>query len=90
MPADSGYPAYRAAGLTAFYERAGLVCQELPQRRGSATIVGAVSIPYGDFPGPFTTANLAFVQVFYGLDKKFTQRKHLTSINRNISYTKYT
>merc|ERR1712079_631316 len=35
MPADSGYPAYLAARLAAFYERAGLVvAQGSPQRKG--------------------------------------------------------
>merc|ERR1719330_923470 len=90
MPADSGYPAYLAARLAAFYERAGLVvCQGSPKRRGSITIVGAVSPPGGDFSDPVTTATLAIVQVFWGLDKKLAQRKHFPSINWNISYTKY-
>lgn len=90
MPADSGYPAYLAARLAAFYERAGLVtCQGSPNRRGSVTIVGAVSPPGGDFSDPVTTATLSIVQVFWGLDKKLAQRKHFPSINWNISYTKY-
>lgn len=90
MPADSGYPAYLAARLAAFYERAGLVvCQGSPHRRGSVTIVGAVSPPGGDFSDPVTTATLAIVQVFWGLDKKLAQRKHFPSVNWNISYTKY-
>merc|ERR1711879_75229 len=90
MPADSGYPAYLAARLAAFYERAGLVvAQGSPERKGSVTIVGAVSPPGGDFSDPVTTATLAIVQVFWGLDKKLAQRKHFPSINWNISYTKY-
>jgi len=90
MPADSGYPAYLAARLAAFYERAGLVvAQGSPKRRGSVTIVGAVSPPGGDFSDPVTTATLAIVQVFWGLDKKLAQRKHFPSVNWNISYTKY-
>merc|ERR1719401_1990632 len=90
MPADSGYPAYLGARLAAFYERAGRVsCLGSPSRRGSVTIVGAVSPPGGDFSDPVTTATLAIVQVFWGLDKKLAQRKHFPSINWNISYTKY-
>jgi len=90
MPADSGYPAYLAARLASFYERAGLVeCQGSPSRRGSVTIVGAVSPPGGDFSDPVTSATLSIVQVFWGLDKKLAQRKHFPSINWNISYTKY-
>lgn len=42
MPADSGYPAYLAARLASFYERAGKVrCLGNPGRDGSVTIVGA-------------------------------------------------
>merc|ERR1712217_855099 len=90
MPADSGYPAYLSARLAAFYERAGrVVCQGSPERRGSVTIVGAVSPPGGDFSDPVTTATLSIVQVFWGLDKKLAQRKHFPSVNWNISYTKY-
>jgi len=90
MPADSGYPAYLAARLAAFYERAGLVvAQGSPTRKGSVTIVGAVSPPGGDFSDPVTTATLSIVQVFWGLDKKLAQRKHFPSVNWNISYTKY-
>lgn len=48
MPADSGYPAYLAARLASFYERAGRVkCLGNPEREGSVTIVGAVSPPGG-------------------------------------------
>jgi V-type H+-transporting ATPase subunit A len=90
MPADSGYPAYLAARLASFYERAGLVvAQGSPHRRGSVTIVGAVSPPGGDFSDPVTSATLSIVQVFWGLDKKLAQRKHFPSINWNISCTKY-
>jgi len=90
MPADSGYPAYLAARLAAFYERAGRVaCLGKPEREGSVTIVGAVSPPGGDFADPVTTATLSIVQVFWGLDKKLAQRKHFPSVNWLISYTKY-
>ncbi|ELA46126.1 V-type proton ATPase catalytic subunit A [Vavraia culicis subsp. floridensis] len=90
MPADSGYPAYLAAKLAFFYERAGK-CELLGSdaRNGSVTIVGAVSPPGGDFSDPVTAATLAIVQVFWGLDKKLAQRKHFPSINWNLSYSKY-
>merc|ERR1712174_45853 len=53
MPADSGYPAYLAARLASFYERAGKVqCLGSPNRTGSVTVVGAVSPPGGDFSDP--------------------------------------
>lgn len=90
MPADSGYPAYLAARLASFYERAGRVkCLGNPEREGSVTIVGAVSPPGGDFSDPVTSATLGIVQVFWGLDKKLAQRKHFPSVNWLISYSKY-
>ncbi|ELP84952.1 V-type atpase subunit, putative, partial [Entamoeba invadens IP1] len=90
MPAESGYPAYLAARLASFYERAGMVeCIGSPKRNGSVSIVGAVSPPGGDFSDPVTTATLNIVQVFWGLDKKLAQRKHFPSVNWNISFSKY-
>lgn len=91
MPADSGYPAYLAARLASFYERAGRVtCMGNPEREGTISIVGAVSPPGGDFSDPVTSATLGIVQVFWGLDKKLAQRKHFPSVNWLISYSKYT
>ncbi|PHH61880.1 hypothetical protein CDD81_7744 [Ophiocordyceps australis] len=91
MPADQGFPAYLGAKLASFYERAGSV-QTLgsPERKGSVSIVGAVSPPGGDFSDPVTSSTLGIVQVFWGLDKKLAQRKHFPSINTSASYSKYT
>jgi len=90
MPADSGFPAHLGTKLAQFYERAGkVVCQGSPNRRGSISIVGAVSPPGGDFSDPVTAATLDIVQVFWGLDKKLAQRKHFPSVNWNISYSNY-
>ncbi|KAI5190203.1 V-type H+-transporting ATPase subunit A [Nematocida minor] len=90
MPADSGYPAYLGARLAFFYERAGYTeCLSSEGRRGSVTVVGAVSPPGGDFSDPVTSATLGIVQVFWGLDKKLAQRKHFPSVNWNVSYSKY-
>lgn len=67
MPADGGYPAYLSARLARFYERAGLAkTVGSPERRGSVTVVGAVSPPGGDFSDPVTSATLGIVQVFWG------------------------
>jgi len=97
MPADAGYPAYLGARLASFYERAGkVICignsrdPKEPFRKGSVTIVGAVSPPGGDFTEPVTSATLGIVQVFWRLDKKLAQRKHFPSINWLYSYSKYT
>ncbi|KAL8712911.1 MAG: hypothetical protein Q9225_006851 [Loekoesia sp. 1 TL-2023] len=91
MPADQGFPAYLGAKLASFYERAGHVTAlGSPERRGSVSIVGAVSPPGGDFSDPVTSSTLGIVQVFWGLDKKLAQRKHFPSINTSQSYSKYT
>lgn len=90
MPADQGFPAYLGAKLASFYERAGrVVALGSPDRKGSVSIVGAVSPPGGDFSDPVTTSTLNIVQVFWGLDKKLAQRKHFPSINTQASYSKY-
>ncbi|CAK4016835.1 probable vacuolar ATP synthase catalytic subunit A [Lecanosticta acicola] len=91
MPADQGFPAYLGAKLASFYERAGKVTSlGSPDRKGSISIVGAVSPPGGDFSDPVTSSTLNIVQVFWGLDKKLAQRKHFPSINTSASYSKYT
>ena len=90
MPADSGFPAHLGTKLAQFYERAGKVsCLGSPYRKGSISIVGAVSPPGGDFSDPVTAATLDIVQVFWGLDKKLAQRKHFPSVNWGISYSNY-
>jgi len=48
MPAEEGYPAYLAARLAEFYERAGRTIT-LNGVQGSVSIIGAVSPPGGDF-----------------------------------------
>jgi len=91
MPADSGYPAYLAARLNSFYERAGKVtCIGNPGREGSVTIVGAVSPQGGDMSEPVCAATLNIVQVFWQLDKKLAQRKHFPSVNWLYSWSRYT
>ncbi|KAF2153540.1 vacuolar ATP synthase catalytic subunit A [Myriangium duriaei CBS 260.36] len=91
MPADQGFPAYLGSKLASFYERAGrVVALGSPDRKGSVSIVGAVSPPGGDFSDPVTSTTLGIVQVFWGLDKKLAQRKHFPSINTSQSYSKYT
>ena len=90
MPADSGYPAYLASKLAQFYERSGAVtCLGSPDRKGSVSIVVAVSPPGGDFSDPVTVNTLYNVQVFWGLDKKLAQRTHFPAVNWLTSYSKY-
>ncbi|GKC36036.1 V-type proton ATPase catalytic subunit A-like protein [Tanacetum coccineum] len=68
MPADSGYPAYLAACLASFYERAGKCkCLDGPERDGSSVIIFVVVSPHcGDFSDPITSATLSIVQARKG------------------------
>ncbi|MBI4393263.1 MAG: ATP synthase subunit A [Euryarchaeota archaeon] len=88
MPGEEGYPAYLAAKLAEFYERAGRVIT-LDGQKGSVTAIGAVSPPGGDFSEPVTQNTLRIVKVFWALDAKLAQRRHFPSINWLNSYTLY-
>lgn len=88
MPGEEGYPAYLAAKLAAFYERAGRV-QTLNDQDASVTIIGAVSPPGGDFSEPVTQNTLRIVKVFWALDAKLAHRRHFPSINWLNSYSLY-
>jgi V/A-type H+-transporting ATPase subunit A len=89
MPGEEGYPAYLAAKLSAFYERAGRVTT-LNDKEGSVTVIGAVSPPGADFSEPVTQNTLRIVKVFWGLDTKLAQRRHFPAINWLTSYSLYT
>jgi V/A-type H+/Na+-transporting ATPase subunit A len=89
MPGEEGYPAYLAARLSEFYERAGKV-KSLSGKEGSITVIGAVSPPGGDFSEPITQNTLRIVKVFWALDAKLAQRRHFPSINWLNSYSLYT
>jgi V/A-type H+-transporting ATPase subunit A len=88
MPGEEGYPAYLAARLSEFYERAGLV-KTLNGGNGSVSVIGAVSPPGGDFSEPVTQNTLRIVKVFWALDAKLSQRRHFPSINWLNSYSLY-
>lgn len=88
MPGEEGYPAYLAAKLSAFYERAGRVIT-LNNTEGSITAIGAVSPPGGDFSEPVTQNTLRIVKVFWALDAKLAQRRHFPAINWLTSYSLY-
>jgi V/A-type H+-transporting ATPase subunit A len=88
MPGEEGYPAYLAARLSEFYERAGLV-DTLSGRQGSVSVIGAVSPPGGDFSEPVTQNTLRIVKVFWALDAKLSQRRHFPAINWLNSYSLY-
>ncbi|HSQ93941.1 MAG TPA: V-type ATP synthase subunit A [Methanoregula sp.] len=88
MPGEEGYPAYLAARLSEFYERAGLV-ETLNGQSGSVSVIGAVSPPGGDFSEPVTQNTLRIVKVFWALDAKLSQRRHFPAINWLNSYSLY-
>jgi len=88
MPGEEGYPAYLAAKLAAFYERAGRVTT-LNHQDASVTIIGAVSPPGGDFSEPVTQNTLRIVKVFWALDAKLANRRHFPAINWLNSYSLY-
>ncbi len=90
MPGEEGYPAYLAAKLSQFYERAGrIVCLGDDKRIGSVSAIGAVSPPGGDFSEPVTQNTLRVVKVFWALDTRLANRRHFPSINWLNSYRIY-
>src|SRR6267378_6399758 len=89
MPGEEGYPAYLAARLSEFYERAGRV-KTLNNEAGSVSVVGAVSPSGGDFSEPVTQGTLRIVKVFWALDTALRARRHFPAINWLQSYSLYT
>jgi V/A-type H+-transporting ATPase subunit A len=88
MPGEEGYPAYLAARLSQFYERAGYF-QNVNGTEGSISVIGAVSPPGGDFSEPVTQNTLRIVKTFWALDSDLAERRHFPAINWNDSYSLY-
>ncbi|MFC7098021.1 ATP synthase subunit A [Halobaculum marinum] len=88
MPGEEGYPAYLAARLAEFYERAGYF-ENLNGTEGSVSAIGAVSPPGGDFSEPVTQNTLRIVKTFWALDADLAERRHFPAINWNESYSLY-
>src|SRR2546425_8240266 len=90
MPGEEGYPAYLAARLAEFYERAGRVTVLGNEDKvGSISVVGAVSPPGADFSEPVTQNTLRIVKVFWALDTELAHRRHFPAINWLTSYSLY-
>ena len=90
MPGEEGYPAYLGRRVAEFYERAGRVVALSPDgRRGSVTVVGAVSPPGGDTSEPVSQNTLRVARVFWALDASLASRRHFPSINWLQSYSLY-
>jgi len=86
MPVEEGYPAYLAAQLSAFYERAGRV-ETLGGKHGSVTIIGAVSPPGGDFSEPVTRHTQRFTACWWALDRDLAHKRHYPAIDWLTSYS---
>jgi Archaeal/vacuolar-type H+-ATPase subunit A len=88
MPGEEGYPAYLAARLSEFYERAGFF-ENFNGTEGSVSVIGAVSPPGGDFSEPVTQNTLRIVKTFWALDSDLAERRHFPAINWDESYSLY-
>jgi V/A-type H+-transporting ATPase subunit A len=89
MPGEEGYPAYLGSRTAGFYERAGAVKCIGGDRKGSLSVIGAVSPPGGDFSEPVTQNTLRVTKVFWALDAKLAYKRHFPAINWLQSYTLY-
>jgi V/A-type H+-transporting ATPase subunit A len=90
MPGEEGYPAYLPSRLAEFYERSGAVSTlGTEPRRGSVTVIGAVSPPGGDFSEPVTQYSLRLAGTFWALDPDLAHRRHYPAIQWTQSYTLY-
>ncbi len=90
MPAEEGYPAYLAARIASFYERAGRVqCSGKPEREGALSIIGAVSPPGGDLSDSVVRATLHVVKVFWSLVGRLAYQRHFPAIDWLTSYSFY-
>jgi len=88
MPAEEGFPAYLPSRIAQFYERAGYV-ETLNDKRGSVSIIGAISPQGADFSEPVTQNTKRFVRCFWALDKELAYARHYAAINWNQSYSEY-
>ncbi|MBI5159266.1 ATP synthase subunit A [Candidatus Micrarchaeota archaeon] len=90
MPGEEGYPAYLGRRLAEFYERAGrVVCIGKDKRRGSVSMIGAVSPPGGDISEPVSQNTLRVTKVFLALDASLAHRRHFPAIHWLKSYSLY-
>ncbi|MGA2481028.1 MAG: V-type ATP synthase subunit A, partial [Spirochaetia bacterium] len=90
MPGEEGYPTYLPSRLASFYERAGAAeCLGDGERKGSVTIVGAVSPPGGDFSEPVTQSTMRVAGALWALDYPLAHSRHYPAINWNSSYSLY-
>ncbi len=90
LPGEEGYPTYLPARLASFTERGGRVlCLGGGGRRGSVTMICAVSPPGGDFSEPVTQSALRSAGTLWALDSSLAHRRHFPAINPRQSYSLY-
>jgi V/A-type H+-transporting ATPase subunit A len=86
LPGEGGYPAYLSSRLAEFYERAALV-ETLSGKKGSVTVMGAISPPSGDFSEPVTSHTKRYVRAFWALDVKRAQARFYPAVHPLQSYS---
>ncbi|MFC0597876.1 V-type ATP synthase subunit A [Streptomyces palmae] len=87
LPAEEGYPAGLASEIAAFYERSGAVTT-LGGRRGSITVIGAVSPPGGDLTEPVTAQTERFVRCLWSLDRELAYARHYPALSWAGSFSR--
>lgn len=88
IPGEEAFPAYLASRIAAFYERAGVLSLK-NGKKGSASIIGAVSPAGGNFSEPVTQATLNVVGNFSCLSRELSDRRIYPSIDPLKSWSKY-
>jgi V/A-type H+-transporting ATPase subunit A len=88
MPGEEGYPAYLPKRLAEYYERSGVV-ESHNGRKGSITIIGAVSPQGGDTSEPVSQGTLRVVKTYWALDAALAGSRHFPSVNWLTSYSLY-
>jgi V/A-type H+-transporting ATPase subunit A len=90
MPGEEGYPTYLASRLGQFFERGGRVAAAgRPERRGSVTVVAAISPPGGDLSEPVTQATLRVTGALWALDPTLAQQRQFPAVDWSASYSLY-
>jgi V/A-type H+-transporting ATPase subunit A len=88
LPAEEGYPAYLATRLASLYERAGAVeTLGSPPRRGSLSLIAAVSPPAADFSEPITQQSLRLAGALWSLDTDLARARHFPAIQWGRSHS---
>ncbi len=88
LPIEEGFPASLSSKIASIYERAGAF-ETVDGKRGSVTIIGAVSPPGGDFSEPVTRHTKRFTGTFWALDRELASARFYPAINPFNSYSRY-